>query len=165
MGSVRPPPAAAPLVLDADSVPDDVARSVGGPLRVTASARRPASRPGSSRGELPFDPGTHPIAVHVPVADLDPVVPPLARVAVRTAGAEAVGIARACLEDALAYAQWKGRSLPTEAQFEYAAQGTSHRDVTGAHAANNRGNQSLIAGVTFLGASAACVLVGVVSPL
>lgn len=30
-------------------------------------------------------------------------------------------------EDALAYAQWKGRSLPTEAQFEYAAQTSVER--------------------------------------
>ena len=39
-------------------------------------------------------------------------------------------------EDALAYAQWLGRSLPTEAQFEFAAQTSSRRSAAGEHAAN-----------------------------
>ena len=39
-------------------------------------------------------------------------------------------------EDALAYAQWLGRSLPTEAQFEFAAQTSSRRGAAGQHAAN-----------------------------
>jgi formylglycine-generating enzyme required for sulfatase activity len=39
-------------------------------------------------------------------------------------------------EDALAYAQWRGRSLPTEAQFEFAAQTSSRRNAAGEHAAN-----------------------------
>src|SRR5688572_25394307 len=39
-------------------------------------------------------------------------------------------------EDALAYAQWQGRSLPTEAQFELAAQTSSRRGAGGQHTAN-----------------------------
>jgi sulfatase modifying factor 1 len=39
-------------------------------------------------------------------------------------------------EDALAYATWKGRSLPSEAQFEFAAQGATRRSASGGHAAN-----------------------------
>jgi len=34
-------------------------------------------------------------------------------------------------EDALAYAQWKGQDLPTEAQFEFAAQSSSMKDAAG----------------------------------
>jgi len=39
-------------------------------------------------------------------------------------------------EDAAAYAAWAGRSLPTEAQFEYAAQTSARRNSSGEHAAN-----------------------------
>lgn len=39
-------------------------------------------------------------------------------------------------EDALAYARWKGRSLPSEAQFEFAAQGSERRRADGSWAAN-----------------------------
>lgn len=39
-------------------------------------------------------------------------------------------------EDAEAYAKWKGRSLPTEAQYEYAAQGAGRRGGDGQFAAN-----------------------------
>lgn len=39
-------------------------------------------------------------------------------------------------EDALAYARWKGRSLPTEEQFEFVAQGTNRRGADGGHASN-----------------------------
>ena len=39
-------------------------------------------------------------------------------------------------EDALAYAKWKGRSLPTEAQFELAAQGSGRRNAAGEPTAN-----------------------------
>ena len=39
-------------------------------------------------------------------------------------------------EDALAYAQWRGTSLPTEAQFEYAAQSSARRNSSGEYAAN-----------------------------
>ena len=39
-------------------------------------------------------------------------------------------------EDAAAYAKWKGHSLPTEAQFEYAAQGSARKDAAGHFAAN-----------------------------
>ena len=39
-------------------------------------------------------------------------------------------------EDAAAYAAWAGRSLPTEAQFEYAAQTSSRKSSSGEHAAN-----------------------------
>lgn len=40
-------------------------------------------------------------------------------------------------EDALAYAKWKGRSLPTEEQFEFAAQGSSRRNAAGKYSANS----------------------------
>jgi formylglycine-generating enzyme len=39
-------------------------------------------------------------------------------------------------EDAAAYAAWKGRSLPTEEQFEYAAKSSSREDKAGHHLAN-----------------------------
>lgn len=39
-------------------------------------------------------------------------------------------------EDALAYARWKGRTLPTEEQFEFAAQGTNRRGQDGTYASN-----------------------------
>jgi formylglycine-generating enzyme len=39
-------------------------------------------------------------------------------------------------EDAQAYAQWKGHSLPTEAQFEYAARNSGRRNAAGGYAAN-----------------------------
>ncbi|MFT5320946.1 MAG: sulfatase modifying factor 1 [Pseudohongiellaceae bacterium] len=39
-------------------------------------------------------------------------------------------------EDAQAYAAWKGHSLPTEAQFEYAAQGSLRRDASGTYQSN-----------------------------
>ena len=39
-------------------------------------------------------------------------------------------------EDAQAYADWKGQSLPTEAQFELAAQTSLYRDADGNYASN-----------------------------
>jgi formylglycine-generating enzyme len=39
-------------------------------------------------------------------------------------------------EDALAYAKWKGRSLPTEEQFEFAAQGSARKNAAGQFTAN-----------------------------
>ncbi|MEO8314536.1 MAG: formylglycine-generating enzyme family protein [Pseudomonadota bacterium] len=39
-------------------------------------------------------------------------------------------------EDALAYAKWKGRTLPTEEQFERAAQGAGRKNASGKYAAN-----------------------------
>jgi sulfatase modifying factor 1 len=39
-------------------------------------------------------------------------------------------------EDAVAYAEWKGASLPTEEQFEYAARTSARRNPAGAYAAN-----------------------------
>lgn len=44
-------------------------------------------------------------------------------------GLEHYPVVHVAYQDALAYAEWKGRSLPTEAQFEYAAQSTGHRDA------------------------------------
>jgi formylglycine-generating enzyme len=40
-------------------------------------------------------------------------------------------------EDALAYAKWKGRSLPTEEQFEFAARSSARRNAAGGFAANS----------------------------
>lgn len=51
-------------------------------------------------------------------------------------GREQHPVVHVAYEDALAYAGWKGRSLPTEAQWEYAAQGSGRRDATGAWVAN-----------------------------
>jgi formylglycine-generating enzyme required for sulfatase activity len=39
-------------------------------------------------------------------------------------------------EDAAAYAQWKGHTLPTESQFEHAAQGSARKNSTGAYSSN-----------------------------
>jgi sulfatase modifying factor 1 len=39
-------------------------------------------------------------------------------------------------EDALAYARWKGRELPTEEQFEYAAQSSARKNAAGEYASN-----------------------------
>jgi hypothetical protein len=39
-------------------------------------------------------------------------------------------------EDARAYAKWKGHALPTEEQFEYAAQGAGRKNAAGGWAAN-----------------------------
>jgi formylglycine-generating enzyme required for sulfatase activity len=51
-------------------------------------------------------------------------------------GREQYPVVHIAYEDALAYAQWHGRSLPTEAQFEFAAQTSSRRDAAGSHTAN-----------------------------
>jgi formylglycine-generating enzyme len=51
-------------------------------------------------------------------------------------GRDAHPVVHVAYEDARAYAQWKGRSLPTEAQFEYAARGSGRRNATGDYAAN-----------------------------
>lgn len=40
-------------------------------------------------------------------------------------------------EDALAYAKWKGRTLPTEEQFEFAARGAGRKNAAGEFAANS----------------------------
>lgn len=45
-------------------------------------------------------------------------------------------VVHVAFEDAEAYAKWKGRELPTEAQFEYAAQGGGRRNAAGDWAAN-----------------------------
>ncbi len=52
------------------------------------------------------------------------------------AGREHYPVVHVAYEDAQAFAQWQGRRLPTEAQFEYAAQGSGHRDASGAYGAN-----------------------------
>jgi formylglycine-generating enzyme len=51
-------------------------------------------------------------------------------------GREQHPVVHVAFEDAAAYAAWAGRSLPTEAQVEYAAQTSSRRSSSGEHAAN-----------------------------
>ena len=46
-------------------------------------------------------------------------------------GLEQHPVVHVAYEDALAYADWKGHSLPSEEQFEYAAQTSVSRDVDG----------------------------------
>lgn len=45
-------------------------------------------------------------------------------------------VVHVAFEDAEAYAKWKGHALPTEEQFEYAAQGGGRKNAAGAWAAN-----------------------------
>jgi formylglycine-generating enzyme len=52
-------------------------------------------------------------------------------------GLEQHPVVHIAFEDALAYAQWKGHSLPTEAQFEFAAQGGARKNAAGEFAANS----------------------------
>jgi formylglycine-generating enzyme required for sulfatase activity len=52
------------------------------------------------------------------------------------AGLERHPVVHVAYEDALAYAQWKGHSLPTEEQFEYAAQSSARRDAGGDFTSN-----------------------------
>jgi formylglycine-generating enzyme required for sulfatase activity len=52
------------------------------------------------------------------------------------AGRERHPVVHVAWEDAAAYAAWRGRSLPTEAQFEYAAQTSARKNAAGEHAAN-----------------------------
>jgi formylglycine-generating enzyme required for sulfatase activity len=52
------------------------------------------------------------------------------------AGREHHPVVHVAWEDAAAYAAWKGRSLPTEAQLEYAAQTSARKDSAGHYAAN-----------------------------
>ena len=51
-------------------------------------------------------------------------------------GREQHPVVHVAWEDAAAYAAWAGRSLPTEAQFEYAAQTSARRNAAGEHTAN-----------------------------
>jgi len=51
-------------------------------------------------------------------------------------GRENHPVVHIAFEDAQAYAQWKGHALPTEAQFEYAAQESQMRDGEGNYTAN-----------------------------
>ncbi len=52
-------------------------------------------------------------------------------------GLEQHPVVHIAYEDALAYAQWKGHSLPTEEQFEFAAQGGARKNAAGEYAANS----------------------------
>ncbi len=52
------------------------------------------------------------------------------------AGLEQHPVVHIAFEDAEAYAQWKGHSLPTEAQFEYAAQSSRRKNSEGQHISN-----------------------------
>ncbi|MEO6184956.1 MAG: SUMF1/EgtB/PvdO family nonheme iron enzyme, partial [Steroidobacteraceae bacterium] len=52
------------------------------------------------------------------------------------AGIAAHPVVHIVYEDALAYAKWKGRSLPTEEQFEFAARSSTRRNAAGSWAAN-----------------------------
>jgi formylglycine-generating enzyme len=51
-------------------------------------------------------------------------------------GLEKHPVVHVAYEDALAYAKWKGRTLPTEAQFEYAARGSARKNLAGEFASN-----------------------------
>lgn len=51
-------------------------------------------------------------------------------------GLERHPVVHIAYEDAVAYADWKGRKLPTEAQFEYAAKGDTRIDAAGEHVSN-----------------------------
>jgi sulfatase modifying factor 1 len=51
-------------------------------------------------------------------------------------GREQHPVVHIAFEDAVAYAEWAGRSLPTEVEFEYAAQTSARRNAAGAHIAN-----------------------------
>ena len=51
-------------------------------------------------------------------------------------GMENFPVVHITYDDAVAYATWKGRELPTEAQFEFAAQSSIRKDATGHHQAN-----------------------------
>jgi formylglycine-generating enzyme len=51
-------------------------------------------------------------------------------------GREAHPVVHVAYEDALAYAKWRGHSLPSEEQFEFAAQGTNRRNAQGQYASN-----------------------------
>jgi sulfatase modifying factor 1 len=86
-------------------------------------------RPGSTGGGIrgleswwAFVPGAHWRAPEGPGSTLD--------------GREQHPVVHVAFEDALAYAEWAGRSLPTEAQFEYAAQTSARRNAAGEHSAN-----------------------------
>jgi formylglycine-generating enzyme required for sulfatase activity len=52
------------------------------------------------------------------------------------AGREQHPVVHVAWEDAAAYAAWAGRSLPTETQFEYAAQTSARKNALGKHTAN-----------------------------
>jgi len=52
------------------------------------------------------------------------------------AGLEQHPVVHVAFEDAEAYARWKGQRLPTEAEFEYAAQGENRLDAGSSHRAN-----------------------------
>jgi formylglycine-generating enzyme required for sulfatase activity len=51
-------------------------------------------------------------------------------------GRETHPVVHVAYEDAEAYAKWKGRALPTEEQFEFAAQGGGRKNTAGDWAAN-----------------------------
>jgi formylglycine-generating enzyme required for sulfatase activity len=53
------------------------------------------------------------------------------------AGLDQHPVVHVTYEDALAYAKWKGRSLPTEEQFEFAARGSARKNAAGEFAANS----------------------------
>jgi formylglycine-generating enzyme len=52
------------------------------------------------------------------------------------AGREQHPVVHVAYEDALAYAQWRGHSLPSEEQFEFAAQSSARRAADGTYIAN-----------------------------
>jgi sulfatase modifying factor 1 len=102
-----------------------VAADVNSATVAGSAVFRPASQGEPVRGLeswWTFVPGAHWRAPEGPGSSLE--------------GREQHPVVHVAFEDAVAYAEWAGRSLPTEAEFEYAAQTSARRNAAGEHAAN-----------------------------